>query len=81
MNWKNATLGLFVFIVSFSACNKATLPKQKEIVIKNYDTYETYWKAIDKMEQKGLGNSIVNKVDSILLKALEEENTAQFLKL
>ena len=80
MNWKNATLGLFVFIVSFSACNKATLPKQKEIVIKNYDTYETYWKAIDKMEQKGLGNSIVNKVDSILLKALEEENTAQIFK-
>ena len=80
MNWKNLTLGLFVFIASFSACNKATLPKQKEVVVKNYNTYETDWNAIEKMEQKGLGNSIIDKVDSILVKALAEENTAQIFK-
>lgn len=80
MNWKNVTLGLFVFIAGFSACNKATLPKQKEAVIKNYDPYGADWKSIERMEHKALGNSIITKVDSILVKALEEENTAQIFK-
>ena len=80
MNWKRITLGLSIVLVSFSACNKATQPKQKEVVVKNYNTYEADWKVIEKMEQKGLGNSIIGKVDSILLKALEDENTAQIFK-
>lgn len=80
MNWKKVTLGLCVFIAGFSACNKATLPKQKEVFIKNYNTYEADWKAIEEMEQKDLGSTIISKVDSILIKALEEENTAQIFK-
>ncbi len=80
MNWKRITLSLFIVFVGFSACNKTTQPKQKETLIKNYDTYEADWKAIEKMEQKGMGNSIINKVDTILSKALAEENTAQIFK-
>ena len=80
MNWKRITLGLSIVLVSFSACNKATQPNQKEVAVKNYNTYEAGWKVIEKIEQKGLGNSIIGKVDSILVKALEEENTAQIFK-
>jgi len=80
MNWKRVTLNLLIVFVGFSACNKTTQPKQKEARIKNYSTYEADWSAIEKMEQKDLGNRVIIKVDSILLEALAEENTAQVFK-
>ena len=80
MNWKKYIVSLLVIFAAFSACKKSTQPKQKELVITNYDNYESYWKAVEKMEQKGLDNSIMSKVDSILSKALAEENTAQIFK-
>lgn len=80
MNWNRIIGIVFIVLIGLSACKKNTQHKQKETVIKNYNTYESDWKAIEKMEQKGLGNSIVTKVDSILSKALKEENTAQIFK-
>ena len=77
MNWNKIILSAFILLVGFSACKKNTQPQKKEGITA---TYEADWKTIDKMEQKGLGNSIVTKVDTILLKALAEENTAQVFK-
>ncbi|MFT6200302.1 MAG: putative component of type VI protein secretion system, partial [Vicingaceae bacterium] len=77
MNWNKIILSAFILFVCFSACKKNTQPQKKEGITA---TYEADWKTIDKMEQKGLGNSIVTKVDTILLKALAEENTAQVFK-
>ena len=80
MNWKKIILSAFILQVGFSACKKNTQPQKKEGITATNNTYEADWKTIDKMEQKGLGNSIVTKVDTILLNALAEENTAQVFK-
>ena len=80
MNLKKTVYSLLILLAGLAACNKSTQPNTNNLIIKNYATYDADWKAVEKMEQKGLGNSVVSKVDSILSKALAEENSAQIFK-
>lgn len=80
MNLKKTVYSLLILLAGLAACNKSTQPNTNNLIIKNYATYDADWKAVEKMEQKGLGNSVVSKVDSILFKALAEENSAQIFK-
>lgn len=80
MNWKRIVSGVFVICIGLWACKKNTSIQEKESIITTYNNYEADWTAVKKMENKGLGKTIVAKIDSILAKALKEENTAQIFK-
>lgn len=46
----------------------------------SFSTYDSDWEEIRKMENQGLAKSIIQKAESILQKALQENNSSQIFK-
>lgn len=73
---------LFLFVsalLCFASCKKVG---SQQADSRNNATvnYERKWQQISAMEEKGLGKSILQQVDSVLISAIEENNTTQVFK-
>lgn len=68
----------FLFAISLGACKNKTA--KTEAVSYATANYVADWQEVEKMESKGMGKSIIEKIDEILQKALDEQNAVQIFK-
>ena len=72
-------LPLFISLL-FTSCKQSTSVASKPAQEISFDNYSSDWTEVEQLEKKGMGKSILQKVDFILEKAVEENNINQIFK-
>lgn len=80
MNWNRSILLLLILFLGYTSCKKTGNIEKNVSISTNYDDYDLEWKKVNALEKKGLGKTIISRVDSILNRALSEENVPQIFK-
>lgn len=80
MFWNKRFLLLIMVLASFAACKKSAPLKSSPAKEISTASYTEDWQEVEAMEKKGLGRSIITKVNQILNKALAENNVTQIFK-
>ena len=80
MHWNKLILLIILSATTLLSCKKTSTSLTDISPAISYSDYEEDWLEIEKMENKGLGKSIIEKSDEILKKALAENNINQVFK-
>ena len=80
MHWNKIIFSLALSILSLQSCKNTNSTATTATSKISYADYEADWQEVKKLEDKGLGKAIIDKSNSILDKALAENNINQVFK-